>query len=317
MSNFIGMISNEQMKTWRKVSSWVMVGLMLSVLVLGAVIVKWIAAEEQHDDDWRTNVQAQVEASEERWEGIPESISRVMQQEADVGNYRLEHDIPPIETATLWGFMDVMSQTTMLITLFTLIIASSSVASEFSWGTIKLLLIRPISRSKILLAKYVSTFISAIIFLLILFAGSFVVGSLFFGWDMINVPYLAYTNGEVIERSMVTHIFANYGLDSVNLLMMVTFAFMISTVFRSSALAIGLSVFLMFAGTQFVFILAQFNQDWVKYILFANTDLRQYLDGSPLLEGMTLPFSLAILGIYFIVFNALSWWVFTKRDVSA
>jgi ABC-2 type transport system permease protein len=32
---------------------------------------------------------------------------------------------------------------------------------------------------------------------------------------------------------------------------------------------------------------------------------------------MTLGFSVAVLLVYFIVFNALSWLVFTRRDVAA
>ncbi|MBE3554796.1 MAG: ABC transporter permease, partial [Thermicanus sp.] len=56
---------------------------------------------------------------------------------------------------------------------------------------------------------------------------------------------------------------------------------------------------------------------WVKYILFANTDLRQYFDGTPLVEGMTLSFSITVLLAYFLIFNLLSWILFMKRDVAS
>ena len=117
------------------------------------------------------------------------------------------------------------------------------------------------------------------------------------------------------ETSMAIHYIVEYALASVNLLMMVTFAFMLSSVFRSSSLAIGLAIFLMFTGSQLTYILSQY--DWVKYILFANTDLSVYFDGSPIIESMTLGFSLMTLLVYFIVFLLLSWLLFTKRDVAA
>ena len=45
---------------------------------------------------------------------------------------------------------------------------------------------------------------------------------------------------------------------------------------------------------------------WAKYMLFANTDLMQYVDGVPMVEGMTLPFSLMIIVLYFILFHSLA-----------
>jgi ABC-2 type transport system permease protein len=93
-------------------------------------------------------------------------------------------------------------------------------------------------------------------------------------------------------------------------------AFMISSVFRNSSLAIGLSLFLLFTGAQFT-VLLSIKFSWAKYILFANTDLMQYVDGTPMMEGMSMAFSVIILLIYFIVFQFLAFFVFKKRDVAA
>ena len=128
-------------------------------------------------------------------------------------------------------------------------------------------------------------------------------------------PYLGYTNGNVTEINMLWHIFTTYAYACVNLLMMVTFAFMISTVFRNNSLAVGISLFLMFTGTALVGFLSQYS--WVKYILFANTNLMVYTEGTPVVKGMTMNFSLLVLTAYFIGFNVISWLVFNKRDVAA
>ena len=76
--------------------------------------------------------------------------------------------------------------------------------------------------------------------------------------------------------------------------MLATMAFMISAVFRNSSLAIGLSIFLMFTGAELTGLLAM-KFEWAKYVLFANTDLMQYFEGVPMVEGMTLPFSLIMI----------------------
>jgi ABC-2 type transport system permease protein len=106
----------------------------------------------------------------------------------------------------------------------------------------------------------------------------------------------------------------------IQLVLVVTFSFMISSAFRSAGLSIGLSIFLLFAGSTVTGILsATTHKPWIKYILFSNTDLASYLDGgAPLPDfDMTLGFSLAVLAVYFIIFNAVSWSVFMKRDVAA
>ena len=83
---------------------------------------------------------------------------------------------------------------------------------------------------------------------------------------------------------MLFYVFATYGLKLIELVMIVTLAFMISTVFRSASLAIGLSIFIMFAGQVITLLLMRYT--WGKYFLFANTDLTPYLKGQPLAEGM-------------------------------
>lgn len=113
---------------------------------------------------------------------------------------------------------------------------------------------------------------------------------------------------------MILHLFPAYLLNSVELLFVATISFMISSVFRSPSLAIGISMLLLLLGGLTTSLLAV-KYDWIKYTLFANTSLSMYLEGSPLIEGMTLPFSLIVLGIYFIAFILTTWTVFTKRDV--
>ncbi len=56
---------------------------------------------------------------------------------------------------------------------------------------------------------------------------------------------------------------------------------------------------------------------WAKYILFANTNLMQYFEGAPMVEGMTITFSIIMILVYFVIFQFLAFYVFKKRDVAA
>ncbi|SFL12113.1 ABC-2 type transport system permease protein [Paenibacillus sp. 1_12] len=208
---------------------------------------------------------------------------------------------------SMFSFVSMSTSLSTLVFIFTVIVAGDSVASEFTWGTIKLLLIRPATRSKILASKYISVVLFLITLLLILLIASYFVGLIFFG-----------LGGLIPEQESFTDILKTYGFKSIDLLMSITLAFMISAAFRSSSLAIGLSFLLMFVTSSgLIFVLAQFKYTWVKYLLFANTDLSIYQSsGKPLVEGMTLGFSVLMLAAYWVLFYAVSWLFFTKRDIA-
>ncbi len=310
------LIQNENMKIYRRVGTWVMIALVVAAVLVAAIFTNMNASDETAN--WRANSENAIQQAEETLnnsEGMPKTFKDSQERLIAINEYRLENDIPPLESDSIWSFMDSSTGVVSLISIFTIIIGAGVIASEYSWGTIKLLLIRPASRTKILASKFIATLLFALFSLVILYISSFIIGGLFLGFNAVDQPYLTYSGGDVAETSMAIHYIVEYALASVNLLMMVTFAFMLSSVFRSSSLAIGLAIFLMFTGSQLTYILSQY--DWVKYILFANTDLSVYFDGSPIIESMTLGFSLITLLVYFIVFLLLSWLLFTKRDVAA
>lgn len=311
----IGLVQNENMKIYRRMGTWFMFAILVLILCMVAIFTKFILVEPQ-EMSWRETLHGQNQSIEIAMEEseLPVAVLERYERDLQLNKYRLAHDIPPVEPNSFWGYVASTVNLIPVITMFTIVVAAGIVAGEFSLGTIKLLLIRPVSRSKVLFSKYVATLLFGFLLLLSLFLFSLLVGVIFFGAASIHQPHLFLENNVIVERNMFLHLIMLYGLSSVELVMMATFSFMISTVFRNSSLAIGLALFLMFTGTQFVYMFNQY--DWVKYILFANTYLIQYFEGSPIVEGMTLNFSMMIVAVYFIIFNLLSWIIFQRRDVT-
>lgn len=216
----------------------------------------------------------------------------------------------------MWDGVNVSANLIIVITIFTIIIVGDSVAGEFSSGTIKLLLIRPASRGKILVSKYISFLLFGMLLLVTLFVISVAVNGVLYGFGYMDLPLISMTaEGQIVERNMVLNLWKTYMLNGVSTVMYVTLAVMISSAFRSSTMAIGFSIGALFAGNIVLEALQRF--DWSKYLLFVNTDLTQYLTGHPFQEGMTLSFSIGVLAVYFLVFNLISWLFFTRRDVAA
>ncbi|PQP90795.1 ABC transporter permease [Paenibacillus sp. AR247] len=211
---------------------------------------------------------------------------------------------------SLWeSVLQTGAFTFFLCTIFSVVVASDSVAGEFSWGTIKLLLIRPWSRSKILLSKYIAVVLFSLLCTVLLIVVSYGVSAIFFSGG---------AGGSLMgERIGPRHYFLIMLCDYVDLFMTVALAFMLSAVFRASGLAIGLSLFIMFAKGIFNMLFNPERYSWAKFLPFMHMDLSQYLASSVGPGGVTLGFSILILAIYYVLFLVIAWTVFGKRDVAA
>lgn len=210
----------------------------------------------------------------------------------------------------IWSaFMLIESITFMLNIIFTVVIAADLVAGEFTWGTIKLLLIRPWSRGKILFSK----FLAMILFSLF---GTGIVGIVGLATSALLFPSISpislrpeVTGVEGIVLLLLT--------DYIQLFIISLIAFMISTVFRSASLAIGLSLMLLFTKDLFSFIFNPDRYEWAKYILILHMDLSNYIHSSVGPGGVGFSFSITLIAVYCLIFALVSWWTFTKRDVAS
>jgi len=292
--------------------------ILAGIIIGGAVLTSTFddTGEEYETDDWREVLQEENEALIKENKAADEEDAFVIDINTDTiekNNYYLENDIQPTSFGA-WQYVLDNKGLLSIVSLLTIIVAAGIVANEFRWGTIKLLLIRPISRTKILASKYIAVLLFAFFTLLFVLVFSWIIGALFFGVEGINPHIVIQEDENYAYVSVIKEIFSGYGYKLINLIMMTTFAFMISTVFRNSALAIGTAIFLMMAGNTIVGIFAE--RSFAKYILFANTNLEQYATGDVLIEGMTLGFSITVLLVYYIVFIVLAWIFFVKRDVA-
>ncbi|WP_100011766.1 ABC transporter permease [Lentibacillus sediminis] len=319
MNNFIKLVGNELGKIYIRKSTWAMY-IIIAVLVIGGAALSYSfvdTGEEYQGDDWREVMQQENEEIMSEMENAESQSGfnvAMNPMQLEKNNFHLENDIQPTGYGT-WQYVLENQGLLSIVSLLTIIVAAGIVTHEFKWGTIKLLLIRPISRSKILLSKFTAVIIFALVTLLFLLVSSWLTGAAFFGIEGWNPSVVMQQGGEYVLVEVGSEIITEYGLGMVNLVMMTTFAFMISIVFRNSSLAIGTAIFLMLAGNTVVGIFNQY--DWAKYILFANTDLSQYTNNfGPPIEGMTMGFSISVLVVYFVIFMVLSWLVFTKRDVA-
>lgn len=317
MSSLTKLISNENMKIYRRPRTWIMIGFLVLAVAMLSGLMNWEASRSDNSN-WKQSVELENDQLRQYLteQKLGADDLEDAQYRVTINEYYLEQNINP-NKLSLWDYVNSSAGIIVLVTLLTVIIAADMIAAEFSWGTIKLLLIGPASRTKILVSKYIATMGFALLLLFICFTTAFAAGGILEGFNGVDQPHLAVNaEGVVQESSMIVHSLQKYGFSIVVLLMYVTMAFMISSAFRSSSMAIAFSLLFMLVGNTLSALLSSYS--WSKYLLFSNIYLTQYMDGgSPLRPEMTLSFSILMLVGYYVVFQLVAWLLFTKRDVAA
>ena len=114
-------------------------------------------------------------------------------ENAEKSKYIIEQGKDIKNTSDSRGFLlNVFSRYELFIIITIVLIAGAIVSEEFNKGTIKLLLVRPFSRAKILLAKFITVVITVLFIMVVTVILQFIVGGIFFGFDSLSIPAVIY-----------------------------------------------------------------------------------------------------------------------------
>lgn len=302
---------NEWMKLINKKPTWIMVAITIAIIFAIAAIDSFVS-RNMEQPPWEKSVQEQLTVTEQQLAvpGLSGAELKDLEEQKQILQYRLDEKVAPL-SGTEQFIYDTYGFSSF-VTLMTVIVAAGMVASEFSQGTIKMLLSRPVNRWKILTSKFLAVGAFGLVLTFIAFVIGVLAAILFY--DGSGGSLLALKDGQVTEVSLWGKTIWLNILGYLDVLILASFAFAIGTVFRSSSLAIGISIFLMFTGSNITFFLAKY--DIVKYILFTHT-FTQIGTGESFIPGISTGLAVTVMTVYFIVFMAISYLTFTKRDVTA
>jgi len=192
------------------------------------------------------------------------------------------------------------------------LVAGDQLAGEATGGTLRLLLIRPASRSKILFAKYITTLFYACTLVSFLALVSLGLGLALFGSGPLIVPSKTFT---IIPASeLIWRMSLAFGLASFCMWCVASLAFLFSSLVEN---AIGPII-----GTMTVIIIFLIISS-IPIDLFK--DLRPYFFTSYLnvwqkaledpIPWETIQSHLAIIGAHCIGFYSITWYIFVKKDI--
>lgn len=241
------------------------------------------------------------------------------QETAAINKYDIENGTTVGDTSSAKGILlSTFEEYEIFLIVMFMMTAGVIVSEEFSKGTIKLLLIKPYKRSTILASKFITSIIVAIIVILLVLLMQFVVGGLIQGFDSFRNPTIIYdhTINNVKQINTIQYLTMQALGKAPMYILLMTLAFAFSTIFTNSALAITISL-LGYMGSSVINMLAlNLKLNWIKYFVTPNWNLTEYFwGGIPTFEGITLPFSIAIIVIYMVIMLVPTFIIFQKKNI--
>ena len=253
-----------------------------------------------------------------------ESLDAALAQ-AEIARYRLEHNLEHVVEkgrygyqypAGVWGAVNQAGSLVLVMSsVFLLIIAGGCVSQEFSTGTIKFLLINPVKRRKIFWSKFLAMLVLSVGMLTLGYLMNFGISLVMQGGLGMNAPYLYFENGTVGQTGAFFLCAGDYFSGCVSVFVMMTMSFMISSVLRSSAVAIGVSITCLMMGSMVTQFLSALGVDWGRFLIFANTDVFGILKGGALFAHQSAGFAAAVTAVYLAVFLLVAYDGFVRREV--
>jgi ABC-2 type transport system permease protein len=199
-------------------------------------------------------------------------------------------------------------ESAFLLIVVVSLFAGETVSGEASWGTLSYLLVRPVSRNRLLGSKLAVAAGLALVAAFVVPVVGLVAGTLAFGWHPITTPSLTMlSQGSALGRLALSTVYVAWCQAAY-----LAFAFMLSTMtdsaFAAVAGGVGLGVVSQILnnisalnGTSYVYPTHYLNA-WQGLFV-------QHAQGSEMLRGVMLQLP------YVVVFLALAWWWFNRKDV--
>jgi ABC-2 type transport system permease protein len=296
---------------------------------------------KEEDENWKETLKNRVETLEAEVANASEfdGTKEMRRKELISNKYMLENNIRPINDLKPYGFNIFLILVSALGALFLVIIVaiitSDIVSAEYTPPTMKILLTRPVSRAKVFISKYISAiFASLLVILSVEILVSFVMGILF-GFGDLSSPVTVGTQykSAIVNAAAGREMVPVYNSTTIitmgefiirvllyQVLFIVTatsFFMLLSTVLKSSAISMALSIVITIA-LNIVGSISYFKV--IKPFLFTT-----YGDSVSVLTGNTIrsannalaspSWSIVILIVFSIITYTLGHINFTKKDM--
>lgn len=205
-----------------------------------------------YSETWHNVRVANYGSYEEYIDNYAEKASEDYISTAKAILYITENEVFPSRynpLSTRNNFNDFTVINIYVIMFFTIFMAAVIMSSEFGSGAIRLLVIRPCPRWKLLLSKLLTVIIFCTAMLLITTGLTLLSTVLCFGLGDMSEPYIEFVAGTARELSPIMYTLRNGALDLLSMFGIAALAFFLGAVFRHGVFSIAISTLIFAFGT--------------------------------------------------------------------
>ena len=192
------------------------------------------------------------------------------------------------------------------------IVASEIVSGEYSKGTFRMYLTRPISRSKILFSKLLVVFIYTVAMMFFFVFYTLGVSCLMLGIGDLAVFHnglLFLSEGDIFWRFFLAFFISTMVMISVSSL-----CFMLSTISKNSVTPIIITISAVFIGSAITFIPLEIFELINPFLFTGYIDLFLAAFHDPIPWGLVLK-AFGVCGIWSVIFIGLSFYNFINKEI--
>lgn len=260
---------------------------------------------EQYKKDYEDRIKSIEQAIALDWYSLENNISQI----------KFDNDIRNSVDTTYLMYVSIAI-------ILCIIIGGGIVSSEYSTGTIRLLMIRPVSRWKILLSKLISVFIIGYGVLLTTVVLNIISSGIINGFGGLATKVIAFSGDKIIEQNFIISIIPKLLFSSISLIFIIALVFAISTIIKNTALAVGLTTVAYLGSSVATMIMAGLGMKWVGKTILPYMNLSTFITDPNYAERFKInnivlnPTMGAIqLLVFATILTIASFLVFEKRDV--
>ena len=214
-------------------------------------------------------------------------------------------------------FFDAMGNISIFIIIAIVLVSSAVVADEFNKGTIKQLLVRPYSRTKILFSKLIAVCITVMLFVVLVAIGQTVLSGIINGtFNTLLDPYVMYNYNahEVLALNNIVAGLLHYACVIPEILILILITFFVSVLLTNNGISTACGI-VTYASAG-IFELYLTAKKFISYIPLVNWDFTQYLFGGiSECKYLYLTKSLVISLVTIFVLTVLTLVIFKRKDI--
>ena len=213
---------------------------------------------------------------------------------------------------------DIVADYELFIVIIILLTTSILIGEEFNKGTIKLLLIKPFSRNKILASKFITSLVVIIITIIYLIINELIFGALMFGVSSLNIPVAIYDFN--LDKLRIFNIFIYMFINILSRLpmymMLVIISYLVNLIIISGISSFAITMLFYTFSEVINSMIINYKIKIFKYIITLNWNFNNYLFGNlGNFEVLNLKKSFFIYLFYVIILLGLVFINFNKKNI--